>query len=738
MRKEGPNKKDTPMTKVQTAAGLLTLKYNNSFCNKFFEKSKIASVVEEPGYFSEPTNLVYDVSKVSGFDSEYFGVIIDLLLQLRATQNDQNIFVQNNTVLREQILNQLKSEVLKVSHKLSRNQIKNLEVLSNNNFDEKTLTDILNSFLKGSKKKFADEYPSVGKLSLGFRFPGLIVRNLESKNTKILDIINKHNETFSKLTNYVNSKNVLHTTSHLVNLSPSSELYQPSETVDTPKTTKPSAPITKKSILKNYTEVKQLYDLLGDNIIARSQLILPLIKLQVKLSEINVLKKTRLIANEVINKTISKTIPTETQLVNKIIEHTNLSEIQEKLVYNQEQFENYKIKYQTEVKKIHSYFKKLQTDKTLTTSRNYELKINRIIAQGVKDQVNKNISKFTYQNQVYKKIENINENAIKNYLTKSLIYKDEFIYNLLEKQARKHSIKTIYNKKLLPHKTVILDENVVTDINKETAFTHEFKKRYFKNINLFEKSFDIVNKAALIYKAFHKTTDLSKLNFIRTEAESLNYNNLRFKNIDYVIKKESSLLNSSNLQEFIEVINKEKLNKERLSSENLFKSIKKLSILNQKTHLIKNRKITTENIEFINNLNLLSSLSDDFKFTKKNQIYRVNSLSSIPYPDTSHMVYKQNIIPKSEPQKVVDKPIQSNIEKDEDYTIKEVPKPITPMTFNEKEFEKKIMANTLGKKEILDLIKSQLSSINLEDISQTVLSRVESQLIMDKKRNGIF
>ena len=736
MQKKSPNQQGMAMTKVRTSSSLLTLKYNNSFCNKFFEKNKIASVVEEPEYFSETRNLVYDVSKSVHLDSEYFQVIVDLLLQLRATQNDQNIFVQNNTVLREQILNQLKSEVLKVSHKLSLNQIKNLEVLSNNNFDEKTLTDILNSFLRGSKKKFAEQ-PSLAN-HLGFRFKPskYILRNLESKNTKLLDVVNKRSETFNKLVNYVNSKQVIHTSTDLVNLS-KEETAKPDKVLRSVKSEKSKKLDDKKSVLKNYTEVKQLYDLLGDNIIAKSQLILPLIKLRVKLSEINLLSKTRLIANDVVNKTVSKVLPSETQLINKVIENTNLTELKEKLIYNQEQYENFKLKYQTEVKKVHNYFKKFQADKTLITSKNYELKTNQIISQSVQNEVRKNINKFTYQNQVYRKIENISETAVKNYVTKNLIQKDKLIYDILEKQTQTRKFKITYNKKILPRKVTLSDEYSVIDLDQKNVGLSEIRNRYFENVNVLKNSVDLTKQVALTYKTIHRISDILKLksnyDVVHNEYDDV----LRFKNFNYELKKRFDFQNYAKLQEFVNVFNEEKLSRKKLTSEKISKSIKNFKDIVQTTSLIKNRRITTENLNFIHNLNLMDIPIDEARFAEKSQIHRVNNLFSSFYDDTSHMVYKQNILPKIQEKKENPKP-KAKVSKEPDYTIKEVPKPVAPVSFNEKEFEKKIMANTLGKKEILDLIKSQLSSINLEDISQTVLSRVESQLLLDRKINGIF
>ena len=146
-------KKKEPLTNVKSSSGLVTLKYNSNFCSKFFERNKMAIIVDEPQPYGAASNLIYNIPKSPESNLDLFQTIIDLLLQLRASQSDQNVIVQNNTVLRENILKQLKSEMFRVGHKLTNNQIKNLEVISSNNFDEDTLTDILKSFLESSKKR---------------------------------------------------------------------------------------------------------------------------------------------------------------------------------------------------------------------------------------------------------------------------------------------------------------------------------------------------------------------------------------------------------------------------------------------------------------------------------------------------------------------------------------------------------------------------------------------------------
>ena len=55
-----------------------------------------------------------------------------------------------------------------------------------------------------------------------------------------------------------------------------------------------------------------------------------------------------------------------------------------------------------------------------------------------------------------------------------------------------------------------------------------------------------------------------------------------------------------------------------------------------------------------------------------------------------------------------------------------------------KSMEKRIMKNTLDKREILNLIKSQIKQIDLDNISRFVIDKVERRISLDRKRNGIF
>ena len=172
---------------------LLTLSRNTSFCQSFIKKINISTTVSDEDIARE-SNLVYSLPKSSEFDYDAIQAIIDLLLQLRAAQSDQNVFVQNNTVVRQQILRQLKNELTRVQSGLTQNQIKKLNVVSSNTFDEDTLNELLNSLLEDSKKKL-DENKSKRKNNaiVSKNTNTEILHNLNEKYTKLINST-KHNE----------------------------------------------------------------------------------------------------------------------------------------------------------------------------------------------------------------------------------------------------------------------------------------------------------------------------------------------------------------------------------------------------------------------------------------------------------------------------------------------------------------------------------------------------------------
>lgn len=172
---------------------LLTLSRNTSFCQSFMKKINISTTVSDED-IAPKSNLIYSLPKSSEFDYEAIQAIIDLLLQLRAAQSDQNVFVQNNTVVRQQILRQLKNELTKVQGGLTQNQIQKLRVVSSNTFDEDTLNELLNSLLEDSKKKLDEnKNKKQGNALVSKNTNTEILHNLNEKYTKLINST-RHNE----------------------------------------------------------------------------------------------------------------------------------------------------------------------------------------------------------------------------------------------------------------------------------------------------------------------------------------------------------------------------------------------------------------------------------------------------------------------------------------------------------------------------------------------------------------
>ncbi len=134
------------------------MKNNSAFCSVLINRPPMTTIVDDESRNDiNGRALIYNIYKKDNYIQEVLQSIIDLLMQLRATQDEQNGFFQNNTVVRQNILQQLKNEILNVRNNLTQGQVQKLELVSNNLFDEKTLNELLKSLLEESKKKSEDQ-----------------------------------------------------------------------------------------------------------------------------------------------------------------------------------------------------------------------------------------------------------------------------------------------------------------------------------------------------------------------------------------------------------------------------------------------------------------------------------------------------------------------------------------------------------------------------------------------------
>ncbi|BED93042.1 MAG: hypothetical protein RsTaC01_0985 [Candidatus Paraimprobicoccus trichonymphae] len=168
----------------------LNLGKNNNFCKSILRKTNISNTIFDENILPKP-DFVYNLNRFN-FDYAKLDSIMDLLLQLKANQDDQNSIFQNNTVVKQQILDQLKNEVVRVQNGLTKTQTEKLKVVSNNNFDVKTLDQLLKSLSEDSKKK-------IDKKKI---IKNEIVNLTEEKNNISKKIVNKT----GNLTNFINNK----------------------------------------------------------------------------------------------------------------------------------------------------------------------------------------------------------------------------------------------------------------------------------------------------------------------------------------------------------------------------------------------------------------------------------------------------------------------------------------------------------------------------------------------------
>lgn len=174
-------------THVMSITQMKLATQNSSFYQNILLKPIISTLSEENRDIKN-TSLIFDLSRAGRTDQSQLNHIIELLNQLKASQSDQTVLVNNNTVVRQQILNELKNELLKVQNKLDKGQVQKLSVISSNNFDEDTLNDLLKSLSEESKKKSALKSEEE---RLSFRANQLkkltFVNNIIKSRTKIID-----------------------------------------------------------------------------------------------------------------------------------------------------------------------------------------------------------------------------------------------------------------------------------------------------------------------------------------------------------------------------------------------------------------------------------------------------------------------------------------------------------------------------------------------------------------------
>lgn len=726
--------KNISLAKLQSPNNLVSLKYNNKFCNSFFEKNKMISIVDDPADPLESTNLVYDYSKVYNNNEGIFQTIIDLLLELRASKNDQNVFLQNAPVIREQILTRLKNEIFRINHKLTNSQIKKLEVISSGMFDEKALSDILNSFLDSSKKKsdnllalkpISTDIKQISSLSLNNKFLNYLKKSVNKSVENQIVSKNVNKLTYKKTVKKLEDENIY-----------DKDLKYVSEKKNKTKKSSKNEIYLKKLTLEKQDELNASYKIYEDILSEKNSLFLPLLKLQVKNLESKIVSKTKRIVKKYLDKKTVQTLSSETELVNKVISKAQINELKENLEKNYERYDYYNLRHQTNIKRVENelkLFKNLQKD---VYSKNYTSKSFEFIDLNTRNQLKKNIFKAVTNKNLSYKIENLSESFFNDYIKKTSSRQYGFINKTFENYS-KENVERIFRKQVdFKHisnnffkdsfEYLTRNEVLNEDKNKQIYKHLDFHTNLIKSVKQFEKD--------KILKKYYDHYDVKKL-----------------KNIDNVLEKTEKSI-------FTNILDKKLKDTNIINSERIYRNIQNIS-KNLDTKFFVNKIF-----ENFKRVNAISSISKDFKSSKIEHI-KLNNLYNIPriiksvpklytnldeikankvpqiqfYDDKSYMVYKlkesqeKEVKPQAEAKEVENKEI-----KQPDIIVEKKKEPQRIKKDDLNLIEKQLLKKILSKKDVVDIIKSQLKDINIENISKFVIEKVQRRAVIDRRRNGIF
>lgn len=703
------------LTNVKAPGNLITLKNNKSFCNYFIKHNSMTLLVDgQEEYESPESKLIYDYSGTSSIYEDVLGKIIDLLFQLRAAQSDQNVFVQNNTVVREQILNQLQNEILKVNHKLSKNQIKNLEVISSNSFDEDKLNEILKSFLESSKKKsLTDDSES--------RFP----KNLNNINLRTLENIKK---TYSSvLSAVINNKTFTH---RIFNNQEYKDKIFRTELINIKHPKRENAEISPKSPNRAYSgelinrnlifdskeiipESTQFYE---ENIIKNISKVYPEIKSTKKLTHVDFLTKVNSFV-----KNITESKKPETKEV-----HRSIKKVKD-IYKDSTVFDSVNIlDVSNELINRKSINVESENQKSSETERQNFKKYNYLISNKFNEIIkDKNIisKEFRIKNQRYQRIIDVVKNRnntvlqeslnikklSESFLTdsKSLVYKN---INVESENIEDTDYKTIINKILeTKYKKDIKNQNKEIQKNINVLKQSEIHEKYkIKSNKTYQEEFYYENPKPLthkiesinldseivrkedIYKVIPKFKNETKL--VKTKVQNEVFRNVtRF--LKPIVNKRSSFSTVS-----------EEFTREHLS--------KKLTHLNDKVGNVQERIL----------------INDDYKVPEP--VYKS--------PTENYMIYKEEASKNAPP--IIEKKENPTKQTQKQAPKKEVKKapPVKEPDLNLSKVKKEILASTLKREDVERMIEAQMSRINVNSISRIVVEDVKRFMELEKMRNGIF
>ena len=708
------SKKTNSLQKIKPSLNLISLKYNNNFCNKILQKNSVNfdNNINNFRDSQEPSNLIYDLSRIPVSNTEAFSTIIDLLLQLRAAQDDQNITVQNNTVLKEQIINQLKNEILRVSNKLTKQQIKDLEVVSSNNFDPKELTDLLNSFINISKKKSQSPESLAEKVLRTHKTRDLI---LKENFTSYKNIISRFSLQENKILNSVLEHRVPEKKSD--NIIPEQKLEPEKFKIQDKKTKN----IKRKNLktqkyLENKQNIKITEQNINKNIFEVLESVLPVIKLKNKISEIKLASKTKLFVKKFIDKKISKILPSETELVDKIIRKSQIQELKENINLKHTEYAQDRSKYQREIKNINTQIKNIQDSKIISRKVTDILKNTRTSNLNIENIVKKNINKFMFNKENTSGIKLISENIFKELSNNQRNLKYKFI--------NKKFVNLTQNQDLNKTRENINIEHKINKINKTENISENYNKinqtKILKNNNIIKnqnnKISNILSQESV--NKIHRKINNSNLNIIeKLDKEIISPEKIDiYKNIitrDFERKYEN-ILNFAKYKNIYKLLNK---NKFEISKNKYFDKSRVLDIPGR-TRIFKiNQDIKISSDKILKNINK----PEIFEIDKSHIIHKI--IKAPQNLEKNKNKLAQDYIEENHEPNII---IEKKVEHKQDNNI------------NTKDLEKNILSQTLNKDEIVDLIESYMKNININSISSVVIDKIERKISINNRRRGII
>lgn len=708
------NKVKMTLLKTQSPNELLTLKRNKNFCTNFFEKNKMATIVGEPANQDNSRELIYDYSAANRFDSEAFAKIIDLLTQLRAAGADQSIFVQNNTVLREQILNQLKNEILRVGHKLTGEQLKNLEVISSNTFDEKTLADMLKSLLSGSKKKLANKEHNI--------FDFNVVK--KSRYVTLQKSVRDYLTVLNKTRHYENVVDKV-----LKNIYRTSDLYfrnpekiGTSAEQDSLENEKIAARRLKKENIRKKTNLSDIEILeeatkyYEENVINKG--ILPkIVKIQSKISEFNILTKIGSFVENIIKESVPKILTSETALINKLVDKSEIQELRQNITRQRQQYVSDKTYYDRNISKMYSEVRKFYNTKNISKNIVDVLKTTKIKSLNFEENIRKNVIKFASRKDILNRFKNVYDNSVQKIISKRTVNQRQFINRYNHRELNFEETETIKNITDLRREGISIDKNFVENVRQNNVFIKTFNVRKNKSKQI-HKSFDVIEINDIANKKINKPVILTT-NVITAPSEILNGRDIY--NIHPIYRHEKIFEENQENNVFFKRIHnvlspRVFRNREfKLNAVNVYKEYKKRFV----DRYIEN--FSQESREHL----ITSNFGEDKKsyynhFENDYMVYKEKEKISLPESEQGKTKSKDNVVYKNQSTKKI------SSQREE------------PIKIDTQAIEKNIMSKTLSKEDIVGLIQSYVKDINVESISNKVIGKIERRAVLNRHRQGVF